>query len=115
MAVAEQLNLKVERTMTNRELTIRGLQACGWRIDDNARTKKYLAFVHPDDPRTYFVSKAGALRVSRKKGSKTSLSLTGTAVHRAYQEVGDPDYSFESVQQAIETWFRIVNPKQTHK
>ena len=98
--------------MTNRDLTIRGLKACGWRIDETFGSKKYLVFTRQDDPRTYFVGRSGALRMSPTGNVTTSLSLTGSASHRAYQAVGDPAYRFESVEQAREVWSRVSNLPQ---
>jgi hypothetical protein len=90
------------RDMNNRELTIRGLTACGFT--QTRQTAKYLVFTATDDARTYFLGRSGGLRMSRTGTFTGSLSLTGCAGHKAFKTVGDPSYRFESVTQAREVW-----------
>ncbi len=74
---------------TNRQLTIDGLRRCGWTIDESVRSKKYMIFSKQGDCRTFFVGKAGALRVSRTGIASDSVSMTGRKLHCAFRAVGD--------------------------
>lgn len=93
-----------------RDLTISGLERCGW-VKDIPPGRKYLAFRKHGDPRTYYVGNSGALRMSRYGKVTGSLSLTGTAAHRAYQEVGNPHYRFDTVEQAMEVLNVVMRPE----
>lgn len=94
--------------MTGKELTIRGLKARGFVLDVNARTSKYQVFSKPAEERIYLVGSAGGLRMNRGRLSVAqSVSLTGTKAHLAYQQLGDPAFRFESVDQADGTYRSI--------
>jgi hypothetical protein len=92
-----------------RQLTIRGLEACGWKLDSTAKTNKYRVYTRDGDDQLYLVGKAGGFRTMRRGEPLTeSISLTGGRAHRAYQAVGDPAYRFESVKQAQATFTTIA-------
>ena len=96
--------------MTGKQLTINGLMACGYVTDPDARTSKYMVFrpANVDADCRFFVGKSGALRFSSKGNATDSISLTDGIRHKAFQEVGQPHYRFESVEQARRTYETVV-------
>lgn len=72
-----------------RELTIAGLRACGWYKAGNYKT--YSTYRHRRSKRTYYVGLAGALRwkPADNKQRWNTISLTDSAIHHAYQRVGE--------------------------
>lgn len=95
-------------TTSNRQLTINGLLACGWREVKPAPSRKYLAFDRTDGQGRFFVGKSGALRWSRTGKASDSLSITDNARHKAYREVGNPAIRWQSVDQAVDAYSRIM-------
>ena len=95
--------------MTGKQLTINGLQARGFTVDPNAKTSKYLVFVKPGHNRSYLVGSAGGLRVINNGGSVArSVSLTGMAAHKAFQEVGRVAASLTSVEHADSVYQNLL-------
>jgi hypothetical protein len=92
----------------NRQLTINGLLACGLREVKPAPSRKYLAFDRHDGQGRMFVGKSGALRWSRTGKASDSLSITDNARHKAYREVGNPALKWESTEQAVAAFERIL-------
>ena len=95
----------------NRQLTINGLLACGWREVKPAPSRKYLAFDRSDGQGRFFVGKSGALRWSPTSTVGDSQSMTDNARHKAYREVGNPAIRWESVDQAADAYSRIMAGK----
>jgi len=87
---------------SQKQLTINGLLACGWTLDENARSSKYLVYVRPDVGRRMLVGKSGALRMTTtsRPAISDSLSLTGTSFHRALRTIGSRKDSYSSAEQA---------------
>ncbi len=98
-------------TMSNRQLTINGLLACGWREVKPAPSRKYLTFERASTDGRMFVGKSGALRWCFGGTIAGSISLTDGPKHRSYREVGNPAYRFSSPQQAEETRIAILAGK----
>jgi len=93
---------------SKRQLTINGLKACGWREVKPAPSRKYLAYDRNDGQGRMFVGGSGALRWSRTGKASDSRSETDTASHKAYQEIGNPAIRWESVDQAVDAYSRIM-------
>jgi hypothetical protein len=86
--------------VNNRQLTIAGLKACGWREVTPAPTRKYVTFERAPTEGRMFVGKSGALRFSSGGVVCGSRSLTNCRLHRSYQEVGNPAYKWPTPQYA---------------
>jgi len=99
-------------TTSKKQLTINGLLACGWREIQPSPSRKYRAFSggSPESGRM-FVGGSGALRWSPTGTVGGAVSITGTARHRAYQEIGNPAIRWESPDQAIAAYHRIQQGK----
>lgn len=93
----------------NRDLTISGLKACGFKQDFSrsvTTTHKYQVFVVLDScgSRCFLVGRSGALRLKRPGlPVSKSLSLTNGRVHAALRSIGQYAITgnIESVQQAL--------------
>jgi len=83
----------------NRQHTIAGLEACGWKLDTTARTNKYQVYARTDKDYRLLVGKSGALRLTRGTISD-AMSCTGGQMHLALQAVGRVAKSLTSVEQA---------------
>ena len=87
--------------MTVTQATIDGLKARGFTQDMTARYSTYLVFRKPNLERKYLVGRSGALRVvSAGQTIASSLSLTGSKSHLAFQAVGRSAGCLTSVAQA---------------
>lgn len=93
--------------MCTRDQLIRGLIAYGYVEDQNPGRTKYRVFEGPFG--TMFVGKAGGLRVSREGLVTASRSLTDSAIHRAFVALGNPQYRFESREQAVSAFNLILH------
>lgn len=92
---------------SKRQLTINGLLACGWREVKPAPSRKYLTFERSDCGR-FFVGKSGALRWASRVAVSDSRSMTDGREHNAYQEIGNPAIRWQSVDQAVDAYSRIM-------
>jgi hypothetical protein len=95
-------------TTSNRQLTINGLLACGWREVKPAPSRKYVTFVRLDGQGRFFVGKSGALRYSKLGTVADSMSYTDGRQHRAYRSVGDPSIHWTSVDAARAAFTKIT-------
>jgi hypothetical protein len=91
---------------TGKSLTVKGLEACGWVKDENARTSKYMVYRKSSQcDVVYFVGHGGALRIGKLgRPVLESRSLTGTKRHEAIQEVGRRAKGYSSAEQAEKDW-----------
>ena len=101
--------------MTSKKATIAGLLAMGWFEYDPERVMrpsgtrmKYRIFSKVDAGHQLLVCGSGALRMVPTGGTIAgSLSLTGSRIHHAICEVGNPRFRWESPQQAEEVYLRL--------
>ena len=94
--------------MTNRQLTIAGLLACGWQEVKPAPSRKYNTFGQPGLVGRMYVGRSGALRWNPNGPIGGSMSLTGSKTHRAYREVGDPAIHWQNTDAAMRAFYRIM-------
>lgn len=87
------------KKLTKRELTIRGLLACGYRLDAQARTSKYEVYKLEGDVRKILVGRSGSLRSTRSTVAR-SISQTNNAYHKAMVIVGERADGYTSHEQA---------------
>lgn len=98
--------------MTNRDKTIAGLEAIGFRLDPTARTSKYLVYITDHTATKMLVGKSGALRGSLSGTIAGSVSRTGTKYHKALQNIGERKSSFSSPEQAREEMRSILEQER---
>ena len=94
--------------MNNRQLTIAGLLACGWREIKPAPSRKYTTFGQPGLVGRMYIGRSGALRWNPKGPIGGSMSLTDSRTHRAYREVGDPAIHWQNTDAAMRAFYRIM-------
>ena len=94
-------------TTNNRQLTINGLLATGWREVKPAPSRKYVTFARDGLPGRMYVGKSGALRWNPDGPIGGSVSLTDSRRHRAYREVGNPAIRWTDTD-AAETAFASI-------
>jgi len=82
---------------TKTESMIDGMEACGWKLEPNAVTRKYRVFWREDKEFLLFVGKSGALR----KGKIVSKSISiAERTKRAYRDVGFHRSCYTEIKQA---------------
>lgn len=90
------------KKLSDRDLLIRGLAACGWTRDASARTKKFQVYKSEISELRAYVGRSGAFRLA-KDGTEPlarTTSHTGGVLHRAYIAVGDPALTFTDTKEA---------------
>lgn len=100
-------------TVSNKQLMIDGLHACGYERDMGALSRKYQVFIHPDIPnRKMLIGKGGGLRVCLNgEPIAQSRSLTGRPYARALVQVGKRKDCYSSTQQARMDLLSMINGK----